>query len=85
MLTSHRYYFYSEDGESISPADLCYHTLLIDDNIRHRTYCLLLSHIDVDEGELRDRADTYGLTEEIGVLLQYFQTDGDVEHERMPT
>lgn len=33
----------------VSPADLCYHTLLIEDT-RSRSYCLLLlSHIDVSE------------------------------------
>jgi len=61
LLTSHRYYVYSEDHSSVSPAELCCHTLLIDDDTRHRSYCLLLfSHVDVDGSDLRERAAKYG-------------------------
>lgn len=79
LLTSHRYYRYSEDLEVVSPAELCCHTLLIDDDTRHRSYCLLLlSHVDVDEGDLRDQAAKYGLEDEIDALLRYLETHGDV-------
>jgi len=54
LLTDHRYYLYSEHVEEISSAELCCHTLLIDDGSRHRSYCLLLlSHVDIDEEDLR--------------------------------
>jgi len=56
LLTDHRYYLYSEHVEEISSAELCCHTLLIDDDSRYRSYCLLLlSHVDVDEDDLRER------------------------------
>lgn len=85
LLTSHRYYFSSEQLESISPADFCCHTLLIDDDTRHRLYCLLLlSHVDVDANDLRERADKYGFEEVIDVLLRYLDTDGDVQDEWLP-
>jgi len=55
LLTDHRYYVYSEEPDAVSPAELCCHTLLmIDDGSRHRSYCLLLlSHVDIDEEDLR--------------------------------
>jgi len=50
LLTGHRYYVYSEELDAVSPAELCCHTLVIDDGSRHRSYCLLLlSHVDADE------------------------------------
>jgi hypothetical protein len=56
LVTDHRYYVYSEDLDTVSPAELCCHTLLIDDGSRHRSYCLLLlSHVDVDEEGLESR------------------------------
>ena len=85
LLTSHRYYLYSEDLEAVSAAELCCHTLLIDDDIRHRSYCLLLlSHVDIDEKELRDKATKYGLENAIDALLRYIETHGDVEDDRLP-
>lgn len=83
LLTRHRYYLYSEDMEDLSPAELCCHTLLIDNGARHRSYCLLLlSRIDVDEQTLRDRAAKYGLEDEIEDLFQYLKTHGDVDDDR---
>jgi len=77
LLTDHRYYLYSEHVEEISSAELCCHTLLIDDDSRYRSYCLLLlSHVDVDEDDLRERAAKYGLEDEIDALLQYLETHG---------
>jgi predicted transcriptional regulator len=85
LLTSHRYYFYSEDLDAVSPAELCCHTLLIDDDTRHRSYCLLLlSRVDVDEDDLRERAAKYGLEDEIDALLQYLDTCGADESNRLP-
>ncbi|EMA65391.1 hypothetical protein C470_00185 [Halorubrum distributum JCM 13561] len=85
LLTGHRYYFYSEDLDAVSPAELCCHTLLIDDGSRHRSYCLLLlSHIDVDEADLREQAAKYGLEAEIDALLRYLETHGEVDDEQLP-
>ncbi|WP_049942151.1 MarR family transcriptional regulator [Haloterrigena turkmenica] len=85
LLPNRRYYFYSEGLESIPPADLCCHTLLIDDDTRHRSYCLLLlSRVDVDEDDLRERAATYGLEDEIDALHRYLETGGDVRNAHLP-
>ncbi|RBI60047.1 transcriptional regulator TrmB [halophilic archaeon] len=85
LLTGQRYYFYSDQAESVQPADLCCHTLLIDDDTRHRSYCLLLlSHVNVDEGTLRDRAAKYGLEDTIDTLLRYLETEGDIRDDRLP-
>ena len=85
LLTGHRYYVYSEDLDAVSPAELCCHTLLIDDGSRHRSYCLLLlSHIDVDETDLREQATKYDLEDEIDALLRYLETHGEVDNDWLP-
>jgi DNA-binding MarR family transcriptional regulator len=81
LLTGNRYYVYSKDLDAVSPAELCCHTLLID----HRSYCLLLlSHVDVDEADLREQAAKYGLEDEIDALLRYLETHGEVADDRLP-
>jgi len=85
LLTGHRYYVYSEELDEVPPAELCCHTLLIDDGGRHRSYCLLLlSHVDVDEEDLRAQAAKYGLEDEIDALLRYLETHGKVDDDRLP-
>lgn len=85
ILTSTHYYFYSDSMTAVPPTDLCCHTLLIDDGPRHQSYCLLLlSHVDVDERELRDRAATYELDDTIDTLLRYLETAGDVNANHLP-
>ena len=87
LLTGKRYYFYSEHLEAVEPAELCCHTLLIDDDTRYRSYCLLLlSHADVGEDELREAASKYGLVDEVDALLRYLRNNGDgaIEDNRLP-
>ncbi|AHG01975.1 hypothetical protein HALLA_01360 (plasmid) [Halostagnicola larsenii XH-48] len=85
LLTAHRYYVYSEELDAVSPAELCCHTLLIDDGSRHHSYCLLLlSHVDVDEEDLREQAVKYGLEDKIDALLHYLETHGEVDDDRLP-
>ncbi|ACV12208.1 conserved hypothetical protein [Halorhabdus utahensis DSM 12940] len=87
LLTDHRYYRFSTELDEVSPAELCCHTLLIDDGSRHRSYCLLLlSHVDVDvdEEDLRDQAAKYDLADKIDALLRYLETNGVVDDDRLP-
>lgn len=85
LLTGKRYYFYSERIDAVEPADLCCHTLLIDDDTRHRSYCLLLcSHVDIDADALRETASKYGVEAEIDAVIRYLRTSGDVEDDRLP-
>ncbi len=85
LLTRHRYYLYSEDVAEISPAELCCHTLLIDDDIRHRSYCLLLlTRVDIDENDLQEQAVKYGLEDEIDTLLRYLETQGAADSDHLP-
>ena len=85
LLTRHRYYFFSEGLETISPEELCCHTLLIDDETRYRSYCLLLlSHVDIDEHHLRERAIKYDLKHDIEAMLHYLSMNGEIESDRFP-
>ncbi|WP_254280779.1 MarR family transcriptional regulator [Haloarcula marina] len=85
LLTGHRYYVYSEELNAVPPAEFCCHTLLIDDGSRHRSYCLLLlSHVEIDEEDLREEAVKYGLEDEIDALLRYLETHGEVDDDRLP-
>lgn len=85
LLTGHRYYVYSEELDEITPEDLCVHTLVIDDGSRHRSYCLLLlSHVDVDEERLRERAVHFDLEDLIDTMLRYLETHGAVDTDRLP-
>ena len=85
LLTSHRYYVYAEEPDAVSPAELCCHTLVIDDGSRHRSYCLLLlGHLDVEEADLRAQAATYGVEDEIDALFRYLETHGEVDDDRLP-
>jgi DNA-binding transcriptional ArsR family regulator len=85
LVTSHRYYFYSDERDPISPADLCCHTLLIDDDTRHRSYCLLLlRRADIDEATLWERAGKYGIEETADRLVRYLDTAGDIDDDRFP-
>ncbi|MDT3437415.1 helix-turn-helix domain-containing protein [Haloarcula sp. 1CSR25-25] len=85
LLTGHRYHVYSEDLDEVSPAELCCHTLLIDDGSRHRSYCLLLlSHVDVDEENLREQAVKYDFEDETDALLRYLETHGEVDDDWLP-
>ncbi|SNR66029.1 MarR family protein [Halorubrum ezzemoulense] len=85
LLTDHRYYVYSDEPDTLSPAELCCHTLLVDDSSRYRSYCLLLlSHVNVDEDDIRTQATKYDLEDEIIALLRYLETHGDVTDDRLP-
>lgn len=85
LLTSHRYYFYSEELDAVQPAELCCHTLVIDGGRRHRSYCLLLlNHVDIDEELLRARAAAYGLETDIDELLRYLENFGAIDDDRLP-
>ncbi len=84
LLTGHHYYVYSEELDAVSSAELCCHTLLIDDGSRYRSYCLLLlSHVDIDKEVLREQAAKYGLEDEIDALLRYLETHGEVDDNRL--
>ncbi|MFP9061961.1 helix-turn-helix domain-containing protein [Natrialbaceae archaeon A-chndr2] len=85
LLTRHRYYLYSKELDELSPAEFCCHTLLIDDGPRYRSYCLLLlSHVHIDESNLREQAAKYGLEDKIDTLLRYLETQGAVDSDRLP-
>jgi len=44
----------------------------------------LLSHVDVDDADLRVQAATYGLEDEIDALLCYLETQGEVDDVWLP-
>ncbi|ELY91950.1 hypothetical protein C485_00355 [Natrinema altunense JCM 12890] len=58
---------------------------MIDDGSRHRSYCLLLlSHVDINEENLREQAAKYGLEDEIDAVLRYLETHGEVDDHCLP-
>ena len=86
LARERRYYLYSESADEISPAELCCHMLIIGDDTRSRSYCLLLLvEVDVDRDELRDLALTYGVVDGVQALLEYLDTDGETRTETLPT
>lgn len=86
LARQRRYYLYSESTDEISPADLCCHTLVIGDDTRSRSYCLLLlSKVDVDRDELLDVAAQYDVEDSVRSLVEYLDTDGETRTETLPT
>lgn len=82
----HRYYFYSETMNSLSPETLCCHMLVIDSGARAQSYCLLLlSHLDINRDTLRDQARKYGVEEVVADLYTYLDTDGEQRTSQLPT
>lgn len=86
LSTSKNYYLYTEDDDTLTPADLICHTLLIDDGPRYQTYCLLLMRKqDVAEGELLAAAQQYSVEERVKHLLDYLETQGEIEEQQLPS
>lgn len=82
---SGRYYFYSEDRESLTPADLVCHLLLIENDSRHRKYALLLlADTEVSAEVLEERANYYGIDDVVLPLAEFLRTGGEVTAEQTP-
>lgn len=85
LARQRRYYLHSESTNEISPEDLCCHTLVIGDDTRSQSYCLLLlSEVDVDRDELLDVAARYDVEDDVRSLLEYLDTDGGTRTETLP-
>lgn len=86
LARERRYYLYSESTEEIPPEELCCHMLVVGDDTRSRSYCLLLlSEVDIDRDKLLDVATTYGVKDDVQALLEYLDTDGETRTETLPT
>jgi DNA-binding MarR family transcriptional regulator len=86
LARQRRYYLYSESSEEVTPAELCCHMLVIGDDTRSRSYCLLLlSEVEINRDELLDVATTYGVEAAIIDLLDYLDTKGETRAEGLPT
>jgi len=85
FTTSEHYYFYSEERNSLTPADLVCHLLLIENDSRHRKYVLLLiaeaglSHEGVEEA-----ANYYGIEDIVLPLLRFLSTEEEGDSDRTP-
>ncbi len=92
LLTRDRnYYIRSERIEEVTPAELVCHTLLIDDDTRYRSYCLLLiAKHDLDEESLQDVAAHYDreaeqdLRRTVEQLCAYLRSSGEVAAPALP-
>jgi DNA-binding MarR family transcriptional regulator len=79
------YYFYTEDRESLCPADLVCHLLLIENDVRHRKYAMLLvASTETSHESVRDAAAAYGIEETVIPLLEYLQTHGEHSSAQSP-
>ena len=86
LARERRYYLYSESTDEVTPEELCCHMLIIGDDTRSRSYCLLLiGGVDIDRNELLDVATTYGVVDDVQALLEYLDTDGETRTETLPT
>jgi DNA-binding MarR family transcriptional regulator len=85
FTTSEFYYFYSEDLNTLAPADLVCQLLLIEDDARHRKYALVLvAATQTDSDEVRKRANYYGLDTQIDAMMTYLETNGDKTTDWLP-
>jgi predicted transcriptional regulator len=85
FTTSERYYFYSENRESLAPEDLVCHLLLIENDSRHRKYALLLVvETGLSSERLRETAEEYGIAEVVEPLLEFRRTGGTVSSAETP-
>jgi len=73
ITTDDRYYFYSEKIDGIEPQDLVCHTLLVDDTVRYRTYCLLLIQKEDIGGKAIEAGEKYGMETLIVSLVEYLE------------
>ena len=91
LTRDRRHYFRSDRIESVPPADLVCHMLLIDAGPRYQTYCLLLiQHTDLDQATLEECVAHYATEAErdlpalIEELVAYLETGGQETTEQLP-
>lgn len=91
LTRDRRHYFRTNQLSEISPAELVCHTLLIDDDSRYRTYCLLLiQKQEIERTALRERAEHYlpeatiELRAIVDGLIEYLETEGQTTAEQLP-
>jgi hypothetical protein len=91
LTRSRRHYFRSDRINSISPAELVCHMLLIADDSRYRTYSLLLIQREKIDRETLEACAVYydpeadiDLLEIVGELIEYLETNGGVTTDQLP-
>lgn len=78
FTTSERYYLFSQERDSLTPADLVCHLLLIENDSRHRKYALLLvAKTGLRQKHLEETASFYGVEQIVLPLVEFFRTDGE--------
>lgn len=83
--TSENYYFYTAERDTLSPADLVCHIILIENDSRHRKYALLLiAQTNLDQEELEHSASYYGIEDIILQLFEFLNSRGKVSREWTP-
>lgn len=86
LARQRRYYLYAESKNKISTEELCCHMLVIGDDTRSLSYCLLLlSSVDIDRDELLAVAATYDVENTTTALLEYLDTDGEARTDTLPS
>lgn len=81
--------FYSELRDDLTPSDFICHTLLLEADTRHLSYCaLLMLAADVDAEDLDAAATRYGIDDIVDALVEFVETHGEtmpeMDHLRLP-
>lgn len=85
FTTSEHYYFYSEERNSLTPADLVCHLLLIENDSRHRKYALLLIvEAGLSQERVEEAANYYGIEDIVLPLLRFLSTEGEGNSDETP-
>jgi DNA-binding MarR family transcriptional regulator len=92
LSRTRRHYFHSDRISKVSAPDLVCHMLLISDEPRYRTYCLLvIAGEDLDRDVLHEHAEQYALEADTDLLqildrlVQYLDTEGDSTSKQLPS
>lgn len=85
FTTAEQYYFYSKDRDSLTPADLVCHLLLIENDSRHRKYALLLvAETGLSDETLEEAARYYGIEDVVMPLVEFLRTEGETASDETP-
>lgn len=83
--TNQRYYLYSDTISCLSATELACHTLLINDDTRHQTYCLLLLKKQaIPREELVSTAERYDVEATVKTLYTFLETHGAQRTSSLP-
>jgi predicted transcriptional regulator len=77
VTTSQQYHLYSDDRSELTASELVCHTLVISDETRYQTYCLLIIEKEaIPQEDLISTAEKYDVGKTVKSLYTYLETRG---------